>query len=216
MQKLTFRALCITVLACLAGCASTGATDLVRVGNGIVFRLLSPGSLGQQVILTQVVTLSYEDESQQLLFFSEVSAQAVTIAGLLPDGSRLFSIHYDGVSLRSEGNGDVLERLDPHYLLADMQMALWPLAAVRGSLASANGCFASGTCKLLETVDQRQRTLSREGDIIVDIRYQDIPAYRATLAYEHRARGYSLQIETVNVEPSAPPAQQESEGQRRP
>lgn len=207
MQKLTLAAVGIAALAQLSGCASTGADDLVQVGGGIAFRLLAPANLGEQVILTQVVTLSYGAESQQLLFFSEVNAEAVNIAGLLPDGTRLFSISYDGASLLSEGNSEVLTRLDPPYLLADMQMALWPLAAVRSSLDTANACFAAGTCQLLETADQRQRTLSRNGNVIIDIRYQDLPAYRATLAYEHRARGYSLQIETVDVEPSALPAQ---------
>lgn len=204
------KAMAAMSLLILASCANIGRDDAGRddagrdnavpVANGLVFNLLPPASFGQHLILTQVVTIGYQRQEQQLLFYSEVSASAIDIAGLLPDGTRLFSIRYDGVSLQSEGSTDILQRLDPRYLLADMQIALWPLTEVRSSFAASNVCFATGSCELVETGDQLTRTLSKDGNVVVAVHYSGVPHHGAMTNYQHRGRSYGLRIETVDVE----------------
>lgn len=201
MQKLIISA---CLLLTTAACSSLPReANVVFIDDRLAFHLLSPASFGEHVILTQLVNIRYtqqgEAQSQELLFYSEIGPEAVDVAGLLPDGTRLFSFRYDGNALHTEGRPEILGRLDPQYLLADMQIALWPYAEVRASLAQHNDCFAV-SCELSESADQLRRELHVRDRELIDIRYQGLPHYGYTTHYQHHGRQYALDIETLEAQ----------------
>ena len=73
-------------------------------------------------------------------------------------------------------------------------------AEVARVLAAANSCFANGSCVISETADHLQRSLSRDGQAVLSIRYGAVPHYQGSTLYEHHERGYNLQVETLEVQ----------------
>lgn len=183
----------------LSACAHTGSGNQVRIANALVFDLLPPASFGASLVLTQAATIGFGDEQHELLFYTEISPESISMVGTLPNGTRLFSIIYDGQTITSDGARDLLSRITPEYFLADLQLAQWPLAEVANDLAAANRCFALGSCVISETADHLQRNLNRDGQPVISIQYDAIVHYQNSTSYEHNERGYRLQIETLDV-----------------
>ncbi len=188
------------VVAGLSACVSPVRDGGVNIARGLVFGLLPPAGFGQSLVLTQAATLEFGDEQHDLLFYTEITPQNISLVGTLPNGTRLFSIIYDGQTVRSDGNQDLLARLAPEYFLADLQLAQWPFADLAQTLAASNPCFRSGACVIFESADQLQRALSRDGEIIIDIRYGNNIHHEGSTNYQHRERGYRLQVETLDVQ----------------
>jgi hypothetical protein len=197
MQK---RSLSIVTILMLGACAHTADVTQVRIADGLVFELLPPVSFGESLMLTQAAAIEFGNEQSELLFYTEITAEKISIVGALPNGTRLFSILYDGQTILSDGNQELLSRITPAYFLADLQLAQWPLEIISNGLAGTNPCFMLGSCVLSESVDHLQRSLIRDGKDVVNIQYEGIPHYRNSTAYEHKERGYRLHIETLEVQ----------------
>jgi hypothetical protein len=194
------RRLSVVAVLVLCACAHTGSSNQVRIADELVFALLPPASFGASLMLTQAATIEFGAEQHELLFYTEISAEKISIVGALPSGTRLFSIVYDGQAIVSDGTQDLLSSITPEYFLADLQLTQWPLAEVANGLAAVNSCFASGSCVISETADHLQRNLNRDGQSVVSIRYGALPHYRNSTSYEHHERGYRLQVETLQVQ----------------
>lgn len=200
-----------TILCCAmllsTACAQLDTPPAVPVAEGLMFRLLPPAAFGQRVLLTQLVTLQFDDTSRDLLFHTEITGDTLTIVGTLPNGGvRLFSLVFDGATLQLDGSEEILSGIDPAYVLADMQIALWPLHSVSAGLSAADNCLQTGECVLTESSDQLQRSLSRDGDDVISIRYGGIPHQDFITQYRHRQRNYRVQIETLAADYLPEPA----------
>ena len=194
------RCIGIAALFMLSACVHTATPSQVRIADALVFDLLPPSGFGQNLLLTQAATVWFGDERHELLFYTEITADTVTIVGTLPGGARLFSIVYDGQTIKSEGYQELLRTVTPEYLLADLQISLWPLADVASSFAAANNCFQTDHCVFEETTDQLQRSLTRDDERVINIRYTGLPHVEFSMQYEHLERAYRLQIETLAVD----------------
>src|SRR5688500_13189111 len=135
------RSLSILGVLMLYVCVHTGSEQQVRIAEDLVFDLLHPASFGANLVLTQAASIEFGSELHELLFYTEISADNISLVGTLPDGTRLFSITYDGNTIQGDGNQDLLGRITPEYFLADLQLAQWPFAEVANALATANSCF---------------------------------------------------------------------------
>jgi hypothetical protein len=206
MQKLSACALLPVLLAVLlAGCATTANEREVLIADGLRFALQSPASFGANVLLTQVATLRFGDAVHELLLHIEIGADRLAIVGSQPGGTRLFSIEWDGETLRSDGYGEVLDLLRPAYFVADLQLAQWPFAVVAEALAQANSCFAAGSCRFTESGAGLQRRLDANDQQVIVINYSALPIYRYATHYAHLARGYRLEVETLALEATDSP-----------
>jgi uncharacterized protein DUF3261 len=197
MQK---RVISLIVAATLCGCVHTSGVSSVNIADELVFDLLPPASFGASLLLTQAATLEFGDESHELLFYTEVTQEHISLVGVLPNGTRLFSIIYDGHVIESDGNQDLLGKIAPQYFLADLQLAQWPFMQVAATLAGSNACFGSGECEFAESLDHLQRSLRRDGQTIIDVQYQEFPHYQGSTVYQHRERAYRLQVETLEIQ----------------
>ncbi|MES2626116.1 MAG: DUF3261 domain-containing protein [Pseudomonadota bacterium] len=198
MQK---HALIGVFILLLCACAHTGSSTQVRVADAIALDLMPPASFGQSLVLTQLALIEFGEEQYELLFYTEISPTKITIVGTLPNGTRLFSIVYDGLVIQSDGSEQLLSRITPEYFLADLQLTQWPLEAVANSLALTNTCFMTGSCEITESTDHLQRNISRNGNAVISIQYDSVPHYQNSTSYEHHERGYHLNVETLEVQP---------------
>jgi hypothetical protein len=106
--------------------------------------------------------------------------------GLTALGQRLFSVSWDGLELRSDStlpDG----ALDPLRLLTDLQLATWPLHALRSAAAAGWS---------ISEPDPDSRRVSRGGEPIVEIRYAGQNPWEGHLSLVNFPQQYSLDIES--------------------
>lgn len=158
--------------------------------------LLAPATLDQSLQALQALQLVVAkrgDWQQKLLFAVEADDQAVTVSALTTLGVALQTIRYDGQTLTiDEHLPGASDALNGRFLLADLQLAAWPLAAVAAALP-AGLTVSDGPC----SGAHHCRYLRREGTIQVEVRYQGADLWQAATEINQRQLGYQLQISTM-------------------
>ena len=103
-------------------------------------------------------------------------------------GQRVFTATYDGRAVTAERGAFVPADIEPERVLADMQLALWPLPALREALGERYEVaepFAG------------VRRLKRSGRLIAEVHYAGDDPWSGRLwlvSFEH---GYSLTVDTT-------------------
>ncbi len=185
---------------CLTGCITQQVdTNGVQIAKGIDIKLMSPQSFAKSISLTQLAQFTVGEEKHELLFQTEITQDKIVIVGLMPSGTRLFSLVYDGVNIESEGYSQLIEKIKPKYLLADMQMSLWPIKKLRAHLNATSSCFISDICFIEESADGLIRKLTNQGNEIISIEYQNKVSYQGKLKFVHNFRGYQIELTTLDV-----------------
>lgn len=150
--------------------------------------LLSPSSLGRSVGALQVVRGAFGEQEMAFQCVVEVDAQHLTVVGLSAQGQRLFSLRYDGQKLATESTALAPAGLDPQRVLADLQLALWPLAALQQS-------FVDTAWDLSEPAPATRR-LRREGRLVAEVHYGGADPWQGLLWLSNFESAYSLSIES--------------------
>ena len=186
------RALAIAVALGASGCAGSGA---MRDAN------CAPLSAGQYCLqpsagmapfeATQMLRLRLRDRRETLIAELEVDADGLRLVGLTPFGQKLIQLNYDNREVRTTTTPDA--RFDPVFLVATLQLAHWPAAAVRAGL--------SAPLSLEENAGGRR--VLNNGMPVVSIRTDgDKPPYRAVRMTVH---GPDLELEAETLAaPGAP------------
>src|SRR6185369_6422331 len=81
----------------------------------------------------QVIHAAYGAKSIVLRTAIEVTAGKLEVVGVTATGQRVFTARYDGETIDARKSPFVPDKLDPERVLADMQLALWPLSAVQAA-----------------------------------------------------------------------------------
>jgi hypothetical protein len=200
MQKVII----FTVLVLLAGCTTNRVSkaDLNQVvlADGLNFQLLPPVSFGDSLHLTQIAEISSDKGQHELLFVLQIENNEMTVVGLLPNGTRVFSIFYDGILIKSEGYSQLIEKLEPKYLIADIQISLWPLAVLQTRWLSNQPCFIKQDCNLKDltkSAESKSRKIIFGGDELVNINYQNTQQGLQIINFFNRRRGYQINLEST-------------------
>jgi len=168
--------------AMLTACASApSASPLAAVS----FRL-PPASLGRTLAWQQRLQITRQGRAQPPLdALLEADAQGLRLA-LLGTGQTLARLEWDGQSLRAEQAAGWPKEIPAESVLSDMQLALWPLAALQAALP------ADATL-----VDEGQlRVLRQHGTIVTTVR--DPGTLHIELA--NQALGYTLRIDSTPMD----------------
>jgi len=81
----------------------------------------------------QILTLSAGDRTTTLQAYVDVTPQKISVVGATALGQRVLSFTRDAAGLRVEAaEGGI----DPQQVLADLQLATWPLAALQAAAGS--------------------------------------------------------------------------------
>jgi hypothetical protein len=176
MRPLIF--VCLSLL--LTGCGS-----LTRVTPPLPsFPLLAPATLGATRSVQQVLHATFGD--QELVINSVVTATPTNLQVIAVNavGLRLFSVDYDGKTVKAERAPGLPEQLAPERILADLQLACWPLKALQDAARGSEwqvGESTGGT-----------RWLRHKDKLIAEVRYTGGDPWQSRMSLSNYQYGYVL------------------------
>lgn len=150
--------------------------------------LLAPATLGGERAAAQIVRGAFGEREATLQCSVVVRDDLITVVGLTALGVRLFTVRYDGREIQHERALPAPAQLTPQRLLADLQLMLWPLSALREPLAAAGWQIAepfAGT-----------RRLRRAGRIVAEVHYSGADPWRGRSWLANFEHGYTLAIDS--------------------
>jgi len=160
--------------AALAGCAAPGPSE-----SSVPSLRLAPAALGRSLALQQHVTVRAAGREQQMDVLLEADPARVKLA-VVALGQVAARIEWDGRALDEWHASWWPATVSSARILNDMQLSLWPLAAVQAALPPG---WQAGD-------DGDVRTLSQAGVAVAVVRH----AGPGTIEFEQRRDHYSLTI----------------------
>ena len=180
MRRRSLTGLVLVAAVLLAGCA----TPTVPASDPAPVLRLSPASLGHELQAQQQLAVTTRGQSHRVDVLLEVDAAAVRLA-LVTFGQTAARLEWDGNAFTEDRAAWLPAAVSGERILSDLQLALWPEAAVRAALPP--GWFLDAT--------PAGRTLRQRDVTVVTVAYPS-PS-RITLDQRHD--GYQLVIDTRNV-----------------
>jgi hypothetical protein len=176
------RAGATAVIALLVAACAADAPAPKPVRHGLP--LLAPSTLGSERSVQQVLQAKFGDQKATLNAVLQVNRTQLQVIALNAVGMRVFTLVYDGVHLRAETLPGLPEQIEPERVLADLQLALWPLPALRAvALGSA--------WEIAE--EAGLRTLKFKGELVAEVRYDGAP-WQGKLELVNHEFKYSLAV----------------------
>ncbi|MDB5989216.1 MAG: hypothetical protein JWQ10_619 [Herbaspirillum sp.] len=196
-------ALLSVLLLALAGCST--APSAAKQDASLPARLglkLSPASLGQTLSLQQHLKVERAGRTDELDTALEIDADQLTLVGLA-FGQRVMTLQYDGHELKTWRHVMLPPQVRGEDVLEDMQLTLWPAAAIRAALPSGWDLqdSAPGTPNAPNTPSAHwQRTLSFEAQPIMVIDYAGPQRWGGQVVLNNLRYHYRLTITSADVD----------------
>ncbi|OQQ03283.1 hypothetical protein BK411_20810 [Vibrio splendidus] len=192
--KVTFAILVgILLTACsMVSQQPSGAT--VSIDNDTELALPMPAELGYSLTASQLISATWETDTQQLPVQVEVTADKVVLAGFSSWGTRILSLQYQNQVIDTQvlsGLGATLPQ--PEQVLFNLMLTLWPADAWAQPLQSI-GWHLVDTDKTRTVFDDNQQA-------IISIEYQakvGEPKTSGEIVFKHLIQGYTITIQTLN------------------
>jgi Protein of unknown function (DUF3261) len=191
------RTLVITLpLLLLAACAhsppkSDPSSDVVPPASAPAsppVSFASPAALSPRSA-SQVIHAAYGSRVATLRAAVQIDAAGLTVVGVTATGIRLFTASFDGERVTAERSPFVPKEVSPERVLADMQLALWPLDSLRGVYAAVGQSVSEPMPGL--------RRLVRADRLIAEVHYATDDPWNGRLWFVNFESGYSLTIDTT-------------------
>ena len=150
--------------------------------------LAPPDAVGARSA-AQVIHAAYGARAVVLRTAIEVAAGKLEVVGVTATGQRVFTARYDGKTIDAQKSPFVPASLDPERVLADMQLALWPLPAVQAA-------FRERGLDVSEPFPGVRRLL-RGGALLAEVHYASADPWNGRLWFANFEFDYSLTIDTT-------------------
>ena len=183
------RGLALTTLM-LTGCA------LLPQTAPPVAPLLPPSAFTAARGATQVLNFAFGDREITLQCALSVTPQLLTVIAIGPLGERAFTLSYDGREVHADLSPYAPKDLSPERVLADIELALWPLAAWQAKFAHGTGDAADAAWQVSEP-RARLRRLRHDGRLIEEVHYAGADPWNGRLWLVNLVLGYTLDVETL-------------------
>lgn len=157
--------------------------------------LLAPSSLGATMQAQQILHAAYGSDEATLQCVVNADAELLSVICLTAMGQRVFSLDYDGRELKALRAPFAPSSIDPARIVADLQLAYWPLSALQPAWQRAGYELSEPRPGL--------RRLQSGGRLVAEV-HEAMPAQSEGGRAEWPARvwlanfryGYALDIET--------------------
>ena len=184
-----YRAVALTAALLLAGCSHSTDTQETRpqawLQPGTRVTLPPPG-ISPAVSSQQLLTGSFNGQTQSLLVMLNADAHKVTLAGLSSVGIRLFLATYDETGIHTE-QSIVVPPLPPaSQVLADVMLSHWPISAWQPQLPKG--------WTLTDTGDRRELR-NASGKLVTEIVYLQRKGKREPISIEQHVFKYHITIQ---------------------
>lgn len=184
-----YRAAALAAALLLAGCSHSTDTLETRpqawLQPGTRVTLPPPG-ISPAVSSQQLLTGSFNGQTQSLLVMLNADAHKVTLAGLSSVGIRLFLATYDETGIHTE-QSIVVPQLPPaSQVLADVMLSHWPISAWQPQLPKG--------WTLTDTGDRRELH-NASGKLVTEIVYLQRKGKREPISIEQHVFKYHITIQ---------------------
>jgi hypothetical protein len=180
--------LCLTVVAALTGgCAHSMRRAQITTPPA----LAAPDALSPRNA-SQIIHAAYGERAMTMRTAIQLDAAGLKVIGVTATGQRLFTVGWDGKSVTAEKSALIPDRVDPRRVLADVQLALWPLAALQEALRKQD----------LEVSEPFAgvRRLRRGSDLVAEVHYAAADPWASRLWLVNFELDYSLTIDTITAQ----------------
>lgn len=188
-----YRAAALAAALLLAGCSHSTDTQETRpqawLQPGTRVTLPPPG-ISPAVSSQQLLTGSFNGQTQSLLVMLNADAHKVTLAGLSSVGIRLFLATYDETGIHTE-QSIVVPQLPPaSQVLADVMLSHWPISAWQPQLPKG--------WTLTDTGDRRELR-NASGKLVTEIVYLQRKGKREPISIEQHVFKYHITIQYLGT-----------------
>ena len=177
-------------LMAVVGLLLAACTHEPRGGEDAQPRALAPVAAISPRSASQVIHAAYGDRAVTLRTALEVDTGSLKLVGVTATGQRVFTASWDGKTVTAERGVFVPSQVEPERVLADMQLALWPLPALQTALGNS-----------YEVVEPFPgvRRLKHRGQLIAEIHYAGDDPWSGRLWFVSFEHGYSLTVDTTTA-----------------
>lgn len=178
--------LALAVIA-LAGCQMLGVRSSPPAPP-----LLEPGSADLAVQMNQRLTLTLDGKRHHMISVVSVTPEQTRMTGFTLTGQRLLDIVHEDGKVSAWQSEQVKRDIPARWLLAQLQLAYWPEAALQEAYRSPWLFSQKGP----------RRALHLEGELEVMISYPvdlHVPEAGGELTINHPRMGLVMTIETLKV-----------------
>ncbi|MDH5978698.1 DUF3261 domain-containing protein [Vibrio splendidus] len=197
MNKTIKVALAVGLSLLLSACSMvsqqpTGAS--VAIDKDTELALPLPAELGYSLTASQLISATWETDTQQLPVQVEVTADKVVLAGFSSWGTRILSLQYQNQVINTQvlsGLGATLPQ--PEQVLFNLMLTLWPTEAWTQPLQTIGW-------HLVDT-DNTRTVFDDDQQAIIRIEYQakaNEPKLSGDIVFKHLIQGYTITIQTLN------------------
>lgn len=187
-----FMALCVVIL--LSGCAVLEPhhtqTPQVNFANKISIQLPAPAALGLNLNATQILTAYAMKKTYTAQVALEMMPKHIVLVALGAWGGQLFSIDYNGKSIKSR-------RLPIQHGGIGIQQTLLDVILVYGPTHVLRDMLRGTPIQL--TVTPLSRVFTISGRPIIKIQYQYKNPWRGKIHLKNFAQHYRINIKTISV-----------------
>ncbi|HCM9499716.1 DUF3261 domain-containing protein [Enterobacter asburiae] len=184
-----YRAVALAAALLLAGCSHSTDTKETRpqawLQPGTKVTLPPPG-ISPAVSSQQLLTGSFNGQTQSLLVMLNADAHKVTLAGLSSVGIRLFLATYDETGIHTE-QSIVVPQLPPaSQVLSDVMLSHWPISAWQPQLPKGWTLTDNG---------DRRELRNASGKLVTEIVYLQRKGKREPISIEQHVFKYHITIQ---------------------
>lgn len=184
-----YRAVALAAALLLAGCSHSTDTKETRpqawLQPGTRVTLPPPG-ISPAVSSQQLLTGSFNGQTQSLLVMLNADAHKVTLAGLSSVGIRLFLATYYETGIHTE-QSIVVPQLPPaSQVLADVMLSHWPISAWQPQLPKGWTLTDNG---------DRRELRNASGKLVTEIVYLQRKGKREPISIEQHVFKYHITIQ---------------------
>ncbi|WP_156294531.1 DUF3261 domain-containing protein [Serratia oryzae] len=155
---------------------------------GVRITLPAPG-ITPEVNAQQLLTGSFNGQTQSLLVMLNADANKITLAGLSSVGIRLFLVTYDPQGIHTE-QSIVVPQLPPaSQVLADVMLSHWPISAWQSQLPKG--------WTLIDQGDKRELR-NASGKLITEIVYLHRKGKREPISIKQHVFKYHITIQYLD------------------
>lgn len=188
-MKAFYRAAALAAALLLAGCSHSTHIDGSRpqawLQPGTKVTLPPPG-ITPAVSSQQLLSGTFNGQTQSLLVMLNADAHKVTLAGLSSVGIRLFLATYDDSGIHTE-QSIVVPQLPPaSQVLADVMLSHWPLSAWQPQLPKGWTLKDNG---------DRRELRNPSGKLVTEIIYLQRKGKREPISIEQHVFNYHITIQ---------------------
>ncbi|MCQ8867876.1 DUF3261 domain-containing protein [Vibrio splendidus] len=192
--KITFVTLVGVMLSACSMVSQQPTGASVSINNDTELALPLPAELGYSLTASQLISATWETDTQQLPVQVEVTADKVVLAGFSSWGTRILSLQYQNQVIDTQvlsGLGATLPQ--PEQVLFNLMLTLWPTEAWTQPLQNIDW-------HLVDT-DNTRTVFDDDQQAIIRIEYQakaNEPKLSGDIVFKHLIQGYTITIQTLN------------------